>query len=276
MNNAATSRSVLGRPSSATRPVRGPAAATTGYRPAKEATTLPLQAQDVDVWRAALDDQPVETVRFMHTLLAPDELQRSHGFYFDRDRRRYVIGRGILRLLLSRYLDQPPPQIGFQYGPNGKPMLARGTKDPSLYFNVAHSEGLALFAFTRAGEIGIDVEAIRELPDWEQVAEAAFSPHELRQLRACPSERRRDEFFRAWTRQEAVLKALGSGLGSPPVTTESAFNVYPLAAGPGFAAAIAASPAAKKPTELFGWNVARTRTSEAGAEKQSPVQTALL
>ncbi len=217
----------------------------------------PLRPDDVEVWRASLDDQPIEAVRLMHTLLSVDEVERARSFFFDRDRRRYIIGRGILRMLLSRYLGCAPHELEFTYGPNGKPTLAAGARGAGLFFNVAHSEGFALYVVTRAGEVGIDVEAIRELPEWEQVAESAFSPQELAQLRACPAERRREEFFHAWTRQEAVLKALGTGLGGATnAGAETSFKVYPLEAGPGYAAALAVSPGARRPSHVFGWETA--------------------
>ena len=238
--------------------------------PAPEAggvTVLPLRPDEVDVWRAALDDQPDDVVQFLQGLLAADEAQRAAGFYFERDRRRFIVCRGILRILLGRYLGRAPQAIALSYGANGKPALAEPAArcaEDTLHFNVAHSEGLALFAFTRAGEVGIDVEHMRDLPDWEQVAEAAFSPHELAQLRACPAARRRDEFFRAWTRQEAVLKALGTGLGAvADAAAESAFNVYPLDPGPGFAAALACSPAARKPLRILGWSSGGARQGQA-------------
>jgi phosphopantetheinyl transferase len=241
------------------------------------ATVLPLRPAEVDVWRAALDQQPDEVVQFLQGLLSSDESHRAAGFYFERDRRRFVVGRGILRILLSRYLGCTPQQIRLCYGANGKPALsepAPAAAEETLHFNVAHSEGLALFAFTRAGEVGIDVESMRDLPDWPQVAEASFSPHELAQLRACPAERRRDEFFRAWTRQEAVLKALGTGLGAIAETgAESAFNVYPLDAGPGFAAALACSPAASKPLRILGWGASATRGGPRTPTIDSTLQT---
>lgn len=240
----------------------------------KRSRALRLQTGDVEVWSANLDDQPIEAVRVMHALLSADEIERARQFFFDRDRRHYIIGRGILRMLLGRYLACAPHELEFRYGPNGKPALAGGGRRPCLpasvrmerqaetpaapseplFFNIAHSEGLALYAFTRVGEIGIDLEAIRDLPEWEQVAESAFSPQELAQLRSCPTERRREEFFHAWARQEAVLKALGTGLGGAltPVA-ESCFNVYPLEAGPGFAAALAVSPAARRSGQMLSW-----------------------
>ena len=240
----------------------------------KRSRVLRLQMGDVEVWSANLDDQPIEAVRVMHALLSADEVARARQFFFDRDRRRYIIGRGILRMLLARTLDCAPHELESTCGPNGKPALAGGGGPPwppasdrmgrqagtpaatwePMFFNVAHSEGRALYAFTRVGEIGIDLEAIRDLPEWEQVAESAFSPQELAQLRSCPVERRREEFFHAWARQEAVLKALGTGLGGAlPPFAESCFKVYPLAAGPGFAAALAVSPAARQPGPVLGW-----------------------
>lgn len=239
--------------------------------PGDRARAWRLQNGDVEVWSATLDDQPIEAVRVMHALLSADEVERARQFFFDRDRRRYLIGRGILRMLLARYLDCAPHELEFAYGPNGKPSLAGAAAEP-LFFNVAHSEGRALYAFTRAGEIGIDLEAIRDLPEWEQVAESAFSPHELAHLRSCPAERRREEFFHAWARQEAVLKALGTGLGGATRPgAETCFNVYPLDAGPGFAAALAVSPAARRPGQMLSWGGAfaakdhKTTTSTDGA-----------
>lgn len=243
-----------------------PVRASTPSAPPKPSLPLPtelrLRPEDVDVWRASLDDQPAEAVRLMQTLLASGEVARARSFFFDRDRRRYIVGRGILRMLLGRYLGRPPHEVEFEYGPHGKPALAVKDARTPIFFNVAHSEGLALYAFTPVGEIGIDVEVIRDLPDWEQVAAAAFSTYELAQLRACPPEHRREEFFRAWTRQEAVLKALGTGLsGVSKTRTENGFNVYPLEAGAGCAAALAVGPAARRPGRVIGWTGAGSEST---------------
>jgi 4'-phosphopantetheinyl transferase len=251
------------------------AAAARFRAPRPDSSMLQLRADDVDVWRAALDDQPDALVRQMEALLSADEADRARGFYFERDRRRYIVGRGVLRILVGRYLERTPQSVAFTYGPNGKPGL-RGAGEGELFFNVAHSEGLALYAFTRVGEVGIDVERMRDLPDWESVAQAAFCPHELAQLRACPAATRRDEFFRAWTRQEAVLKALGTGLGgATALGAESGFNVYPLEAGADFAAALACSPAARKPTHLFGWSSEAAPTAPTTFQVARPLQTNL-
>jgi 4'-phosphopantetheinyl transferase len=204
---------------------------------------LRLDRGQVDVWRVPLDEQPEDAVAACETLLAGDERERARGFYFERDRRRFTLGRGVLRTLLGAYLGREPREVAFSYGPHGKPALAeeRAGSD-ALHFNLAHSEGLAVCAFARGSQVGIDVEKMRELPDWEQVANAVFSPAELSRLRATDASRRRDEFFRAWTRQEALLKATGVGLvGKSSPQAERAFQVHGFVPAPGFAGALAAA-----------------------------------
>jgi 4'-phosphopantetheinyl transferase len=214
---------------------------------------LRLRADEVDVWRGALDDQSASTVESLRMLLSKDERERANRFFFDRDRRRFIVARGILRTLLGKYLSRHPAQLAFTYGPNGKPRLVQPAGEAPLYFNVAHSDDLALFAVTSVGEVGVDLEKVRDLPDWRSVAEASFSAPELARLRACPPDRQRDEFFAAWTRQEAVLKALGTGLGGATAGTETAFVVHPLNPAPGYAGALAAAPGADCAGAIRGW-----------------------
>jgi 4'-phosphopantetheinyl transferase len=92
------------------------------------------------------------------------------------------------------------------------------------------------------GDVGIDLERIRDLPDWQAIAEASLPPRQLERLWRRPVDQRREEFFRAWTQQEALLKAAGTGLGGDPPRVED-FKVYSLRAEPGFAAALAVTGA---------------------------------
>jgi 4'-phosphopantetheinyl transferase len=208
---------------------------------------LALRLDEVDLWRAELDEQSPETFAALRALLSPDEEERASRFYFERDRRRFVVARGILRTLLGRYLGRAPGALQFRYGPNGKPALVLRAGEVPLHFNVAHSDALAVFAFCRAGEIGIDLERIRPLPEWRQIAAAYFSAQEQARIEACPEEQRAEEFFAAWTRQEAALKAQGVGLaGTSAATTAepdpaltSRYRVHALQVADGFAAALA-------------------------------------
>ena len=84
-----------------------------------------------------------------------------------------------------------------------------------LHFNLAHSGGLALYAFCLEDAVGVDVEEERELSDALQISERFFSPAERETLKSLPEERRIPAFFRCWSRKEAFFKAVGEGLSYP-------------------------------------------------------------
>jgi 4'-phosphopantetheinyl transferase len=84
-----------------------------------------------------------------------------------------------------------------------------------LNFNLSHSAGLALYAFARDQEVGVDVERVRFDIEHEQIAERFFSPYERSVLRSLPAEEKAETFFACWTRKEAFIKAHGEGLSLP-------------------------------------------------------------
>jgi len=170
-----------------------------------------LSSTDLCVWSAALE-QPAEVVRRLHGLLAADERARADRFHFDHDRRRFIVAHGVLRSILGGYLKIAPDRVTFDYGAQGKPGLSF-THDSSLHFNVAHSHELAVYAFALNQAVGIDVEyAQRHVLDADQVAQRFFSANEYRTYRALADDEKRPAFFRCWTRKEAYIKAIGTGL----------------------------------------------------------------
>ncbi|MCB1055772.1 MAG: 4'-phosphopantetheinyl transferase superfamily protein [Acidobacteria bacterium] len=158
---------------------------------------------------------PPETVAELETLLTPDEVERAYRFRFERHRRRFIVGRGVLRRLLGAYLDVPPGELRFHYGDKGKPSLDPRWDAAGLSFNLSHSQELALYGLVQGRELGIDVEQLRPMPDAEQIAERFFSRSERETLRRIPAERKADAFFNCWTRKEAYIKATGDGLSMP-------------------------------------------------------------
>jgi len=172
-----------------------------------------LIGREVHVWCARLDRSP-RSLAVLERLLSADERQRASRFHFERDRRRYACARGVLRSLLGEYLGMKPETVAFKYGAHGKPALDARAVD-AMMFNVSHSEELALFAFARGIDLGVDVEAVRPVSDAEQIATSFFSPREVGRLLALPVALRQEAFFACWTMKEAYLKALGSGLAKP-------------------------------------------------------------
>ena len=169
---------------------------------------------EVHAWVAALDRADDEVDRSA-PLLSSEESRRSDRFRHRRHRDRYVIGRATLRRLLAAYLGGDPATLDLRPGPFGKPELAGVQSGGPLYFNLSHSNGVAAYVFTGEGEIGVDVEERRAIPEPEDLAERYFSPQETLALRAQPARSRADAFLRGWTRKEAFLKARGDGLQFP-------------------------------------------------------------
>jgi 4'-phosphopantetheinyl transferase len=134
------------------------------------------------------------------TLLSDRELERARRFAFDADRGRYVVARALLRQLLAARLGARPESV-----------------EPAsdLRFNVSHCEDVAVYAFASGREVGVDVEAVRALPDADDVAACCFSRREHATYRALEPRDRPLGFFQCWTRKEAFIKALGDGLYHP-------------------------------------------------------------
>lgn len=173
-----------------------------------------LDGSGVHVWSAPLDP-PEEAVFRCASLLAPDERARADRFRFERHRRQFTVARGVLRTLLGRYLEVDPRILEFRYASHGKPELGGRFAGSGLRFNLSHSGEVALYAFTRGREVGVDVEHVHPLDDAVHIAERFFSAAENAAFRALPAEVKEEAFFLCWTRKEAYIKAIGEGLSLP-------------------------------------------------------------
>ena len=169
-----------------------------------------LSPAQVHLWVQSLDLSAGQLATCLD-LLSPGERARAARFHFDRHRNHFIAARGRLREILSAYLDTPPNQIVFTYAEKGKPSVA----SPSLKFNLSHSGGLAVYAFTDTREIGVDIEEIRLDVANERIPEHFFSPAEVRTLRGLPEAMQGRGFFKYWTRKEAYIKARAEGLSIP-------------------------------------------------------------
>ena len=175
---------------------------------------LLLSTNDAHVWRASLNVSALQIQNLKQTL-SIDELKRAEKFYYRKDCEQFIVARGLLRAILSRYLNLEPDQLSFCYNPYGKPSLVTLSGKNKINFNLSHSHGLVLYAITRGREIGIDIEHIR--PDLvnEEIVKRFFSYREITFLHALPANMRRKAFFKYWARKEAYIKAKGKGLSFP-------------------------------------------------------------
>lgn len=178
----------------------------------------PLQLQlddaEIHVWRLDLS-RVRRQVGGLLPFLSKDERDRASRFHFQKDHEHFIAARGVLRVLLGTYLNLTPEELRFRYSPYGKPSLDVGPDSERLRFNLSHSHERALLAFTRAGEIGVDLEFMRADFASHEVAERWFSNREVEMFSALPGSLRTEAFFNCWTRKEAYVKARGEGLSYP-------------------------------------------------------------
>jgi 4'-phosphopantetheinyl transferase len=182
-----------------------------------------LAANEAHVWLISLPgEQPRDALDF--SPLSEDEIQRAQRLHFDRDRTRFIAARSALRNILAQYLALAPREVTFSYTAKGKPELAPDFHKPALQFNLSHSHKFALLAITRHSRIGADIEFINPERATEDIASRFFSPVEFAALQALPGAERIAAFFQCWTRKEAYVKAVGSGLSLPLDSFDVAFG----------------------------------------------------
>ncbi len=169
-----------------------------------------------------------ENIRRLRATLSSDEEEKAQRFRFVGDRVRFIVRRGLLRILIGEYTQlNPRGGVRFCLGPHGKPGLADGSQRSVIQFNVSHSDELILLAFSLDREIGVDVERVRSIPEALQIAEWFFSPREAEVLRTLPPDQVDHAFAIYWTRTEAYLKARGIGL----VDLQNSFDPTPFRRG---------------------------------------------
>lgn len=213
----------------------------------------------VQVFSVALEVSPAR-LKKLSSVLWPQERERADRFHFERDRRRFIACRGILRRILGSYLGISARDVEFAYRGHGKPTLGGTFAECGLDFNVSHSGDLALIAVGRGAAVGVDVEQVRALSDAGDLVARFFSQHENEAFQRLAPESRPQAFFNLWTRKEAWLKATGEGiahrlsqvevtflpgesvrlLGIPEGLDElDRWTLLELAPAPGYAAALA-------------------------------------
>lgn len=171
-----------------------------------------LDGQAVHLWRFCTD-LPTMDICGLRTMLCHDELVRADRLLDPLKSNSFVVARGRLRQILSRYLAIPPAGVEFAYGANGKPRLADDANE-DLSFNLSHAGCWGLLIIASGIDVGVDIEKIDAKLDYEKVAARFFSPVETTMLRQRQLIRRRRAFYRIWTLKEARLKGEGSGFST--------------------------------------------------------------
>lgn len=166
----------------------------------------------VHIWTIITSDISIIEHQKYFDLLSKDEKLRTSKFRFAKDRKTYVVARGVLRILSGYYLNENSEEIKFEYEKFGKPKYKNHT---NLKFNVSHSGNIIIIGFVKEYELGVDIEYLKRGFDVLDIAENFFSRKEIKALHEIEKEDRIRAFFRCWTRKESFIKAEGRGLLFP-------------------------------------------------------------
>ena len=178
------------------------------------------------------------------SLLDGTEAARAACFLAEEDRHRFILAHAGMRRALGRWVGCHPAALSFGRKEGGKPFLI-GAKMPG--FNLSHAGTQALLAISADREIGVDIEKHDERVAIDAIAQNFFTPKEIAMLTSLPSERRLAGFFTCWTRKEAVVKAIGSGLQMPLdsfsvlASISGGLSLQDINVGEGYSAAVAAA-----------------------------------
>lgn len=174
------------------------------------ATGVP-DPDDFAIWMLRLDLADDALTR-CSSFLSAEERERAARYRRRVDGTRFVAARGQLREVLARYIDAEPGRIEFARSSAGKPSLAGGRDANCLHFSFSGSEALALVAIRRGCEVGVDVEAVRAMPDSDDLAERLLAQDERAEYSRVSGSQRERRLLEYWVRKEAIAKALGTGL----------------------------------------------------------------
>lgn len=169
-----------------------------------------LSEGQIHIWTIA--ERPHAASEYL-PLLSRAESERAFALRTTKLFDRFVIDHGLLRMLLGAYLEIDPRKLTFATNQYGKPQLENRTC--RLRFNMSHSGAITVVALCLDAEVGIDVETIRPIEEWEDIAVSHFSKDENQSLHQDTPAHRMGAFFRCWTRKEAFIKAVGMGLSIP-------------------------------------------------------------
>ena len=168
------------------------------------------------VWLMACDaPEPALRQRCL-AVLSESERARYAGHGDPGPRDRFLLGRAMLRVMLSRVVPNVEPGAWrFQADEHGRPYVAFPVLPSPVYFNLTHTRGLLALIVGGVDEVGIDAECLERARSIEELAAHYFAPGEQAWIHGAAPAQRRASFFEIWTLREAYAKARGLGLALP-------------------------------------------------------------
>jgi 4'-phosphopantetheinyl transferase len=184
--------------------------------PIDERSLLSRLGREVHVWLLQPEKVNAAVLAAYADSLSDEERTRQQRFHFEHDRRLFLASHGMLRAVLSRYVDVTPQQWQFASGTYGRPVISAPDGLPPLCFNLSHTRGLVGCVISLEFDCGVDVERLRAPRNPQAIAQKMFAGSELKELEQRTEADYLERFFCYWTLREAYCKATGLGIARAP------------------------------------------------------------
>lgn len=133
--------------------------------------------------------------------------EKISKYYLDEDKKLSLYAALFIRMQTSIFTNIPIEKLSFSHTLYNKPILLNV---PDYHFNISHTKSRILCAIS-SRPIGIDVEKNTNAPF--EVMSLVFHPDEIAYVQSGTSEfERNTRFFIIWTKKEALVKCIGTGL----------------------------------------------------------------
>lgn len=161
---------------------------------------------NVHVWYCQI--QSPEAWCAVEFVLSMEEITAGQRRHDKASKTRYWLAHSCIRLLIGHYINVDPRHISFQKNSFGKPRVV----GHDISFSVSYTSNCFAIAFSKSGELGVDIEWLNPGFDFFPVATRFFGDDEIRLILCEEPTHQRRSFFEIHTLKEAYSKAQGEGL----------------------------------------------------------------
>lgn len=157
------------------------------------------------LWLSECDATQADSAAAVASLSASEQ-QRYAAFQRPQRQRQFLLGRILLRRMLSQRFGTPIEYWHFTERTGQAPHLDSLTPSP-VSFSIAHSQQYVACLLGSAPSVGCDIEYLGRARNYLAIADSYFTRDEARQIADAPEPQRAAMFYRLWAGREATYKA---------------------------------------------------------------------